>query len=140
LPGSGDIYDLAFGLQFTAEIFDDIDLSWGGGYRATNGYGQKPGKVYYSAETERVFLSALLEMESWKFGVEYSNTYLDAASGVPQFVVNGYQAALGYVLNDNWQISAGWQFYNYERDIGVFYNGDDRINMDAGFLTVGFTL
>jgi hypothetical protein len=138
-PGSGDIYDWAIGLQFQAEIFDDVDLSWGGGYRASSGYGFAPSTVYHNAESERVFLSAMAEMESWRLGAEYSNTYLDAAIGVPTFAVDGFQATLGYVLNDNWQLSGGWQFYNYERDIGVFYNGNSSIDMNAGFVTLGFT-
>nr|TFG53799.1 MAG: porin [Hyphomicrobiales bacterium] len=136
---SGDIYDLALGLQFQTDI-DDLELSWGGGYRASSGYGFSPGTVYHSAESQRVFLSALAVLDSWRLGAEYSNTYLDAASGVPQFVVSGYQAALGYELSRNVQITAGWQFYNYERDLGTFYNGNNRININAGCLTVGTSL
>ena len=139
-PGSGDIYDWAIGLQFQAEIVDDVELSWGGGFRSSSGYGFSPSTVYHSAPTQRVYLSAMAQYESWKLGGEYSNTHLDAASGVPEFIIDGYQATLGYVLNDNWQISTGWQFYHYERNIGAFYNGDSRINMNAGFVTLGFTL
>ena len=136
---SGDIYDFALGVQFQTDI-DDIELSWGGGYRSSSGYGFSAGTVFHSADTERVFLSALAVLDSWRFGVEYSNTFMDAASGVPRFLVTAYQAALGYELSRNVQITAGWQFYNYERNIGAFYNGNDRINMDAGFVTLGVSL
>ena len=136
---SGDIYDFALGLQFQTDI-DDIELSWGGGYRASSGYGFSPETIYHSAETQRVFLSALAVLDSWRLGGEYSNTFLDAANGVPQFLVTGYQAALGYEVSHNVQITVGWQFYNYERNIGVFHNGNSRINMNAGFLTIGTSL
>ncbi len=136
---SGDIYDFALGVQFQTDI-EDIELSWGGGFRSSSGYGFSTDTVFHSADTERVFLSALAVLDSWRFGVEYSNTFVDAASGVPRFLVTAYQTALGYELSRNVQISAGWQFYNYERNIGAFYNGNDRINMDAGFITLGVSL
>jgi len=138
-PGRGDITDLALGLEFRAELFD-FDLSWGGGYRVSSGYGFSTSSVYFSSPTERVHLSAMAERESWKFGVEYSNTFVDAPIGTPRYIIDGYQAALGYRLNRNFQITAGWQFYDYDRNLGVFYNGDNDIGMDAGFLTLGFTL
>ena len=87
-----------------------------------------------------MFLSALAVLDSWRLGVEYSNTFMDAASGVPRFLVTAYQTALGYELSRNVQITAGWQFYNYERNIGEFYNGNSWINMDAGFVTLGVSL
>jgi hypothetical protein len=136
---SGDIYDFALGLQFQADI-DDVEISWGGGYRASGGYGFSTGTVFHSAETERVFLSALATLDSWRLGVEYSNTFLDAASGAPRFLINAYQTAIGYELSRNVQITAGWQFYDYERNIGAFYNGNDRIDMNAGFLSLGVSL
>ena len=136
---SGDIYDFALGLQFQADI-DDVELSWGGGYRASGGYGFDTKTVFHSAETERVFLSALATLDSWRLGVEYSNTFMDAANGVPRFLINAYQTAIGYELSRNVQITAGWQFYDYERNIGAFYNGNGRIDMNAGFLSLGVSL
>ena len=136
---SGDITDFSLGVQFQTDI-DDIELSWGGGYRLSTGYGFSPDTVFHSAETERIFLSALAVLESWRVGVEYSNTFMDAPSDVPRFIVTAYQAALGYELSRNVQISAGWQFYNYERNIGAFYNGNRWINMDGGFITLGVLL
>ncbi len=136
---SGDIYDFALGLQFQADI-DDFEISWGGGYRASSGYGFSTGTVFQGAETERVFLSALASLDSWRFGVEYSNTFMDAASGVPRFIVTAYQTSIGYELSRNVQITAGWQFYNYERNVGTFYNGNSWINMDGGFLSLGVSI
>jgi len=136
---SGDIYDFALGLQFQTDI-DDIELSWGGGYRVSSGYGFSTETIYHSAETQRVFLSALAVLDSWRLGGEYSNTFLDAASGVPQFLIAGHQVALGYELSRNVQITIGWQSYNYERNFGVFHNGNSQIKMNAGFLTIGASL
>jgi outer membrane protein OmpU len=115
---SGDITDFSLGLQFQTDI-DDIELSWGGGYRLSSGYGFSTDTVFHSAETERVYLSALAAMESWRIGIEYSNTFVDAPTDTPRFIVTGYQATLGYALSRNVQISAGWQFYNYERNVGA---------------------
>jgi hypothetical protein len=138
-PGSGDIYDWALGLEFQTEL-GETDLSWGGGYRVSSGYGYSTGTVYHSAETERVHVSALAERDSWRLGAEYSNTFVDAPIGVPRYVIDGYQAALGYQLNRNFQITAGWQHYQHERNVGAYYNGNDEIGMDAGFVNLGFTL
>jgi hypothetical protein len=138
-PGRGDITDLALGLEFEAELFE-FDVSWGGGYRVSSGYGFSTSSVYFSSPTERVHLSAIAERDSWKLGAEYSNTFVDAPVGTPRYVIDGYQAALGYQLNRNLQITAGWQFYDYDRNLGVFYNGDNDIGMDAGFVTLDFTL
>lgn len=136
---SGDIHDVALGVQFQTDIYD-VEFSWGGGYRLSSGYGFSTETIFHSAETERVFLSALAVRDSWRLGIEYSNTFMDAPIDVPRFIVTAYQAALGYELSQNVQISAGWQFYNYERNIGAFYNGNRWINMDGGFVTLGVSL
>ncbi|NIO39810.1 MAG: hypothetical protein GTO41_06235, partial [Burkholderiales bacterium] len=66
--------------------------------------------------------------------------FVDAPTDIPRFIITAYQATLGYELSRNVQISAGWQFYNYERNVGTFYNGNRWINMDGGFVTLGVTL
>jgi hypothetical protein len=53
---------------------------------------------------------------------------------MPELGLNGYQASLGYVLNKNWQITGGWQRWDYARATGLFFNGAPRLGMDAGFL------
>ena len=45
---------------------------------------------------------------------------------------------IGYVLNSNLQLNLGWQHLHYDRDIGTFYNGAPRIDMDAAFLHLQF--
>lgn len=136
---SGDITDLSLGVQFQTDI-NDIELSWGGGFRQSSGYGFSTDTVFHSAETERIYLSALAALDSWRVGVEYSNTFVDAPTDIPRFLITAYQASLGYELSRNVQISAGWQFYNYERNVGVFYNGNRWINMDGGFVALGVSL
>jgi hypothetical protein len=48
------------------------------------------------------------------------------------------QAAISYAINDNLQLTGGWQRFVYERDMGVFYNGRQRIDMNAGFAHLRF--
>jgi hypothetical protein len=138
-PGHSDIHDAAFGLQFAFD-WDMVRLSWGGAYRISNGYGFAPGAAFRDESTERVHLSAMAERGPWRFGGEYSFGAADAPSGAPDFDVDGYQLAAGYRLNDNLQLSAGWQWRDYERSLGAFHNGAPAIDLNAGFVGVGFDL
>ena len=54
--------------------------------------------------------------------------------------IRGYQISGGYKLNDNLKIIAGWQWYDYRRNLGTFYNGLPGIDMNAGFLAVSYEL
>jgi hypothetical protein len=55
-------------------------------------------------------------------------------------VIDGFQVSAGYKVNANMQLSIGWQYYDYSRSSGLFYNGRDGINMNAAFLSLGYTL
>ena len=138
-PGHSDVYDAAFGLQFAYD-WDMVRLSWGGAYRISNGYGFAPGSAFRDAESQRIHLSAMAERGPWRVGGEYSFGAADAPSGTANYDVNSYQLAAGYRLNDNLQLSAGWQWREYERSLGVFHNGAPMIDLNAGFVGVGFDL
>ena len=89
------------------------------------------------ASARMAHLSAMAEKGSWLLGLEFSNADLN---GPVDYEVTGYQAALGYRLNANMQITAGWQWYNYQRNIGTFYDGAPSIERNGGFLTLGYEL
>ncbi len=56
----------------------------------------------------------------------------------PTLAARGIQAALSYSFNGNWQITTGWQHFNYKRDTGAFTNGAQGVDMDAGFAHLRF--
>ncbi len=138
--GFDDLYDFALGAQVAAELIDDVRFSFGGAYRMTNAYTLQT-HLAYSAEVTRVLqLGAMVEWKSWRFGAEYSSADADGAAGTPDVIATGYQLAAGYRLNFNLELSAGWQWRDYTRSTGTFYNGGNEIDMNGGFLTLAFTL
>jgi hypothetical protein len=66
--------------------------------------------------------------------LEYGNGVAGSVAGAPRLDLNGYQASIGYMLNNNWQITAGWQRLDYDRSSGLFFNAAPRLDMDTGFL------
>jgi hypothetical protein len=138
-PAHGDLYDLALGLQFAADI-SDVRLSWGGAYRVSNGYGFSPMSAFDDAQTRRLQLSAMAELGPWRAGGEFADGEMDAPAGTPKLNMQAYQFAAGYRPNDNLHLSAGWQWYDYDRNLGLFGNGARSIDMNAGFVTLGYSL
>jgi hypothetical protein len=135
-PGFENLYDWALGAQLAYTI-SDVKLSVGGAYRGTNSYLLDVQQVRKDASTRMVHLSAMAEKGSWLLGLEFSNADVN---GPVDHKITGYQAAAGYRINANMQITAGWQWYNYRRGSGIFYNGRPGIDMSAGFLSLGYEL
>jgi hypothetical protein len=135
-PGSSDLYDWALGAQL-AYALSDVKLSLGGAYRSTNAYLLDVRQALKGGGTHATHVSAMAERGSWLLGGEYSFGDVD---GAVNYNIAGYQVSGGYKINANMQISAGWQWQNYSRNAGTFYNGSRRIDMNAGFLSLGYTL
>ena len=131
-----DLYDWALGAQF-AYMLSDVKLSIGGAYRDTNSYLLDVDQVLDGAKTHAVHLSTTVERGPWRIGAEYSNADI---SGPVDYEVTGYETAIGYSINDNLELTAGWQWYNYKRSTGAFYNGLPTIDMNAGFLAFLYRL
>ena len=129
-----DLYDWALGTQL-AYTMSDIKLSLGGSYRGTNAYLLDVGQVLRGARTHAVHLSTAAETGPWRLGAEYSNADV---SGPVDYEITGYETALAYKINDNLELSAGWQWYDYARDAGLFYTGRPAISMHAGFLSFAY--
>ena len=128
------VSDLGFGLRADYNVDDDLSVSLGGSYRHSNAYAFDITRSYDGATTRALHVSASATYDQWIGGLEYGNAVAGSAPGTPRLGLNGYQASLGYVLNSNWQITAGWQRIDYARSSGAFFNGAPRLDMDAGFL------
>ena len=138
-PGFESLYDFALGVQFAYSL-DAVKLSGGGGYRTTNAYALMPASVYSGGETHLVHVSAMIETGAWRLGGEYSNGDVKGPTGVSDYGLDAYQLAAGYRVNDNLQLTLGWQWQNYARSLGTFSNSAKSVDMNAGFLTFGYTL
>jgi hypothetical protein len=134
--GFDDLVDWAVGSQIAYTI-DDTKISFGGAYRGTNARFLEIEQVRDDSRTRMVQLSATLEKPMWLIGAEFSHADVD---GAESFVVDGVQLAAGYRINANMQLSIGWQYRDYGRSSGFFYNGRPEINVNAAFLSLGYTL
>lgn len=135
-PGADDLYDWAIGAQF-AYTLSDVKLSLGAAYRDSNAYAFSTTKVLQHGGTQSTHVSTTAEWGSWIAGLEYS---WSVVTGSPNLDVAGYQVSAGYKVNDNLQLTAGWQWYDYRQDIGTFYNGSPKIDMNAAFLVLTYDL
>jgi hypothetical protein len=135
-PGFSDLYDWALGAQIAYTV-SDVKLSLGGAYRTTNAYLFDDAQALSGSEAHRAHLSALAEMGPWRFGGEYA---VASAHGPVNYDFNAYQAGIGYKINDNMQISIGWQWYIYTRATGTFVNGGPELAMNGGFLSLSYAL
>jgi Gram-negative porin len=131
--GHGNLYDGAVGGEADYD-FGEQTLALGGAYHQSNGYGFDPGDAFSRGQTHAVHVSARLTDGPWIFGLEYSDGIAGREGTRPRLDAEGYEAALGYVVNSNLQVTAGFQQRDDRRSSGAFYNGKARIRMDAGFL------
>ena len=134
--GFDDLVDWAVGTQ-VAYTIDDTRITVGGAYRGTNAHLLDIEQVRDDSRSRMVQLSATFEKPVWLAGVELSHADI---AGVDGYVINGFQVSAGYKVNANMQLGIGWQYYDYSRSAGLFYNGRDGINMNAAFLSLSYTL
>jgi outer membrane protein OmpU len=135
-PGHDNLVDWAVGTQLAYNI-DDAKISFGGAYRGTNAHLLDIEEVRDDSRSRMVQLSATFEKPTWLVGAEFSHADI---AGVDAYTINGFQVAAGYKVNANMQLSIGWQYQDYNRSAGLFYNGRSGINMNGGFLSLGYTL
>jgi Gram-negative porin len=135
-PAGDDLSDWALGAQLAYPV-GTVKLSLGGAYRDSNAYLLGLDQVLAHAGTHASHLSATAEWGSWIAGGEYS---FANANGPVDYDITGYQLSAGYKINDNLQLTGGWQWYDYSRSTGVFYNGLPTLRMNAGFLLLSYEL
>lgn len=134
LSGQEGVSDLGAGLRADYAVNDDLAVSLGGSYRQSNAYTFDITRSEQGGTSHAMFVSADATYGPWVAGAEYGNGHADGVALLPELGINGYQASLGYVLNKNWQITGGWQRWDYARATGLFFNGAPRLSMDAGFV------
>lgn len=133
LPGYTDLVDWAFGGEADYDL-GDATLALGGAYHQSNGYGFDTDQAFSRGNTHAVHLSSTLTKGSWIFGLEYSDGIAGAEAAQPRFDAGGYEAEVGYVVNTNLQVTAGYQHLDNSRSSGVFYNAQRDAQMNAEFL------
>jgi hypothetical protein len=138
-PGHAGLTEWALGSEVDYELSDELKLAVGGGYRRSNSFAFDIYDVRSSGITESGHLSSTLTWKSWIIGAEYGSGTANggtAGGGAfgPKIGVRGVQVSLGYVINDNWQVTTGWQHLRYSRDTGAFYDGSQRLGLNAAFL------
>jgi hypothetical protein len=138
LPGQVGVGDMGFGLRADYPVNDDITLSLGGAYRQSNAYAFDINRSYDGNDTRVFHVSSGISDGAWSATLEYGN---GVAGSVPslgtngaRLGLNGVEASVGYTVNASALLSAGWQHLNYGRDSGLFFNGSQRLSLDAVFL------
>jgi hypothetical protein len=136
--GHAGLTDWSLGTELDYALDDDWKLAVGGAYRKSNAYRFDVNSVFDSGESNSTHVSATLTHGSWILGGEIGDGTAEGSASDPTLGLHAASATIGYVLNSNLQLNLGWEQFAYHRDIGTFYNGSDRIKMNAGFLTFEF--
>jgi hypothetical protein len=132
--GHKGLTDWAVGTQVDWNVNDDVKWSVGGAYRKADTYAFNINNAFNSGATTSLHLSTTVTYDSWIAGAEVGQGDTAGFLGAPSVGTHAYLFDVGYAVNTNLQLTAGWEKLNYNRNIGVFYNGGPRIAMDAEFL------
>jgi hypothetical protein len=132
--GQEGVSDYGFGLKADYPVNDELSFSLGGAFRQSNAYAFEIAQSFNTATTRARQASAAVNYGSWILGLEYGDGNAGQVPGAPHLSLTGYQAGLGYQFSSGIGISTGWQRLSYARGNGAFYNGNSRIELDAGFL------
>jgi hypothetical protein len=137
-PGREGLTDWGLGASVEYPLSDDVKLAVGGAYRQTNAYAFDIDAALAGGSTRATHVSASLADGPWVGGIEYSDGTANGMPDAPRLDVSGYETTIGYRINANMQLSVGWQRLNYRRDTGAFFDGSDRLGMNAEFLHLKF--
>lgn len=130
------LYDWSLGTEFAYNI-DDTKLTIGGAWRQTNAWLLDVYDVQQGTTTEGDHFSAMAERGRWRLGAETSNAH---AAGQVDYDITGYQLSAGYLFASAIELTGGWQWYHYARNLGAFYNGRPNIRMNAVYLGLSYRL
>ena len=135
-PGDAGLTDWGVGAEIDVPLNEALKLAFGGGYRHANDFGFDLYSVSTAAGSESIHLSSALTWNDWSFGGEYGRG--TASDGATVIGVKAYEVSLGYQINTNLQATVGWQEMVYDRNLATWYDGSQRIRLDAGFLHLKF--
>jgi hypothetical protein len=113
-------------------------LALGGSWRRSNTYVFDVEQPFTHGATNVARASATLFKGKWSAGLEYETGNAAAHILLPQIEENGYEASVGYQLNQQLQLTGGWQRMYFTRSNGAFYSETSRIEGDAFFLHTSF--
>ena len=131
-----DLFDWSLGAEVAYNL-DDTKLTVGGAWRQTNAWLLDVSEVLQGANTQGYHFSATAERGQWRLGTEISSAH---AAGPVDYDITGYQVSAGYLLTSAIELSGGWQWYHYGRNLGAFYNGLPNIHMNAVYLGLSYRL
>ncbi|HKD21104.1 MAG TPA: porin [Rhizomicrobium sp.] len=132
-PGHANLKDWGFGGE-ADDTLGGIKFALGGAYRQSNAYTFDIADARSSGTTRSWRASTTATMGPWIAGFEYAGGQADEALPSPGLQEHGYGVSLGYVLNSNLQLTAGWQQLQFRRDTGLFSTGAPNADLNAGFL------
>lgn len=116
--------------------FDEGRLALGGAYRRADDYAFDIRETAGAAQSWRA--SATFTQGPWIFGLETAVGRTARAGTRPALTETGVEPSLGYVVNADLQLTAGWQSLRMRRDAGVFFDGSNRLALSAAFLRLRF--
>lgn len=136
-PHQAGLTDWALGAEFSLPVGEQDTIGVGGAYHVSNAFGFCIEDTRKDGKTDSAHASILYTHASWSFGAEYSDGTARSRMPLQNIGVRAYAASVGYRVNANWMVSLGWQQMRYHGSED-FYNGSDRIRMDALFLHLHF--
>ncbi len=134
--GHDDLFDWAVGTQL-AYSFDDAKISVGGAYRGTNAYLLDIGRR--AATRARAWCSSRRRSRN-RCGSPAWSSRMPISKARSTLPSPDFSSRPDTRSTPICRSPIGWQHYDYSRNAGAFYNGLSEIGMNAGFLSLGYTL
>jgi hypothetical protein len=134
LGGQEGISDYAAGVRGDYAVSDALTLSLGGAFHSSNAYAFDINRSYDGATTRIVHVSGGATYGNWSASLEYGSGVAGGVAGNARLGLNGMEAQIARIISDSVLASLGWQHLDYGRDSGVFYDGSNRLSLDAVFL------
>jgi hypothetical protein len=135
--GHDDLRDWSLGGEADYGL-RDMRLVLGGSWRHANTYLFNVDQPFSHGATNVARASAAAFRGKWSAGMEYETGNAPAHLALPQIEENGYEASVGYEINQQLQLTGGWQHMRFARSTGAFYDGLSRVEGNAFFLHSAF--
>ena len=134
LPEQEGVSDYAAGVRGDYAVNDALTLSLGGAFHSSNAYAFDINRSYDGATTHIVHVSGGAAYDGWNASLEYGSGVAGGVASNARLGLNGMEAQVARTISDSVLASVGWQHLNYGRDVSVFYDGSNRLSLDAVFL------
>ena len=134
LPGQEGVSDYAAGMRGDYSLNDDVTVSLGGAWHSSNAHAFDINRSYAGATTRIAHVSGGVSYNGWNASLEYGTGVAGSVAGNPRLGLNGMEAQVARTFSDSVLASLGWQHLIYGRDAGAFYDGSQRLSLDAVFL------